>query len=250
MKKINLYRLDGNPNTVYEPLGYDACMDGFDQYVTTPPELRPLEDFPMYDDSPLDFELPLKMHSVLKWAGIGKKDILSSLPMKWRVISRPMLAMLESLGPFEHKALPVTIWDALVEQGDDPRKPSPRRNDDYVLLYLPKSLKVLDYRRSEYGFHTVGSDGSGTYKRRSGATEDEITHLEAQQKPVTPRKIVLTISENVLPPVFRLHFQPGITFMTEWAAQKLSKAGLNNLYLPATMFEVHAQDDVPTAANS
>lgn len=250
MKRIDLYMLDGDPNTVYRPLGYDACMEGFDRHVTTPVELRPLKELPWTEHSPLDFDFPLNIHSVLDWAGIGKKDILSCEPPEWIVISPRMLAALESLGPFEHKALPVRIWDELVRSGEDPRQLPSRFNDDYKLLYLPEELKIFDYRASEYRFFTKEEGQDLEYKRHDTATEADLIDLEQKYRTIMPRKIVLRVSEEQLPPIFRLKATPSRVYVTSWAAKKLTQMGLNNLYLPRAVAPVYMPDDVATTANS
>lgn len=250
MKKIDLYELNGHPRNVYRPLGYDACMEGFDPSVTTPIELRALEHLPSTEHSPLEFEFPLQMHSVFDWAGIGEKDILNCQPPEWIVISKRMLAALEALGPFEHRALPVRIWDALVKPEDDPRKPATRFNDEYMLLYLPNELKIFDYRQSEYDFIVIDERGASSLKESSNATEEELIELEREQYTVMVEKTVLTINEQALPALFRLRAEPNPIFVTAWAAEKLSGMGLSNLYLPYTTSDVYAQDDVPAAANS
>lgn len=250
MKKIDLYRLKGDPSAVYRPLGYDACMDGFDRSTTTPTDLRPLEHLPNTERSPLEFDFPLNMHSVLEWAGVGEKDILNCQPPEWIVISPRMLVALENLGPFEYKTLPVRIWDELVRPGEDPRKLPSRFNDDYRLLYLPEELKIFDYRASEYNFFTKEEGQDLEYKDQSAATEADLKDLEQGHRAIMARKMVLTVSENQLPPLFRLSALPNPIFVTAWAAKQLSKMGLNNLYLPHAISYAFAQDDVPAAANS
>lgn len=244
MKNIDLYVLRGDPENVYQPLGYNARLDGFDAEVTSSAALRELEWFPTNDHQQINAALPLTMHSVLEWTGVGQKDILCAAPSLWTVVSQRMLSALKNLGPFEHQTFPVRIWDELIKPGEDPKSLPSRHNDEYLLLYLPNSLKVFSYRDSDYEFIT-GEYGRPTgLKQRTEATEQELHSLEQRPAVVMPSRIVLNTREDQLPPVFRLAAMPNSIYVTASAAQHIARSGLTNVWLQPNLEPVFCQDDV------
>lgn len=249
MKSIDLFVLEGDASRVYHHLGYDACLQGSDPEVTSSPEQLKLEWFPRQDHQNFDGQLPINMHSVLEWTGIGQKDILCVHPKVWTVISKQMLSLIQTIGAFEYQALPIRIWDDLIKSGGDPGKPATRHNDDYLLLYLPSELKILDHRQSDYEFLT-GEYGRPTgIKRRFEATEEELRDLEQRPRALTLDRVVLTVPESQLPPLFRLTAQPSTVFMPAWAAKKLAQADLDNVSLRHSLVPFFCQDDVLATAN-
>lgn len=154
-------------------------------------------------------------------ANVSWLDHIFTAPWCYLLVSKKMVRVLESVGPFRHRLIPTVIYSEKIKhlvldrftrqrnwyQVEDPSL----RNDDFVILQLLDELDCLDRERTIVDGAPF-SQSSGTYLGM-----EEAQHLE------------LRAPEGGFPPVFCV---PELTFycFTEEARQACDRAGLKGLW--------------------
>jgi hypothetical protein len=193
---------------------YDAVLIEFDGYDGAT-FFRPGVDYRQECGAPEVVEFVGKLENAA-WL-----DHIFTAPMGLLLISKRMVRVLESVGPFRYRLIPTTIYSEKIRhlvcdrftgqrtwhQVTDPSL----RNDDFVILQLEEELDCLDRDRTivegvpfrESSEHLLGME--------------EAQHLELR----TP--------EGGFPPVFCV---PELVFycFSEEAKQACDKAGLKGLW--------------------
>ena len=228
MKEIKLYQLDADASTTLRSLDFDACLDGYDPEVDPSDEMFSNIYFVARENRTVPFDVPIVMHGPLQY--IQHKDILDVEPGGWIVVSSKFKALLERLQAVEQQFIPVRIYDGEVRDGDDLKKGAQRYTDDYSLLYLPTTLKIFNYRESEYSFSFKDAQGTVNFAKSKSVAPQEVYRHETENTDVSPKKTVLNIKEQDLPLYFRLPVAPMAVCVTERGYDLLKASGLNNLF--------------------
>jgi hypothetical protein len=134
----------------------------------------------------------------------------------WPLMSKRMLAALESVGPFPHQVLPARIVEGRIGRSlaEDPRYDDQGNlrpefyTDDYVLLQLTEHLDAVDLEQSVYDHYNPKTN------------------------------LILGINKFVFkdigreyPPIFRPLHSPTDLFISDKARQALENSGVSGLYL-------------------
>ncbi|HEX8697574.1 MAG TPA: hypothetical protein VF815_01935 [Myxococcaceae bacterium] len=167
------------------------------------------------------FGAPTVIEFVGKLENAAWLDHIGTAPMGFLLISKRMVRVLESVGPFRHRQIPAVIYSesiAHLVRDESTRQRTwyqvqDRRllNDDFIILQLLEKLDCLDPDRTLVG---------GVPFRHSGREflgRDGAQHLE------------LRVPEGGFPPVF---FVPELLYycFSEEAKHACDKAGLKGLW--------------------
>jgi hypothetical protein len=209
-----IYALTADAAHIEEENVFDAWLIKFDGYEDAR-FFRPDIDYRQFCGAPAALEFVGNLENAA-WL-----DHIFTVPLVLRLISKRMVRVLESVGPFRHRLIPAVIyserirhllcaedyWDRTWYQVQDPAL----RNDDFVILQPLEQIDCLDYDRTLVG---------GVPFRQTGEQ-----YLGAEEA----NPLVLRPPEGGFPPVF---FVPELTFhcFTEEAKQACDKAGLKGLW--------------------
>ena len=209
-----MYALTADAAHIEEEDVFDAVLIEFDgsDNVTF---IRPGVDYHQ------EYGAPRVIEFVGNLANAAWLDHIFTVPRNLLLISKKMVRVLESVGPFRYRLIPTVIYSEKIKhlvldrftrqrnwyQVEDPAL----RNDDFVILQLLDELDCLDRERTIV---------EGVPFSQSGETylgKEEAQHLE------------LRAPEGGFPPVFCV---PELTFycFTEEAKQACDRAGLKGLW--------------------
>ena len=121
-----------------------------------------------------------------------------STDVKWPIMSQKMLRVLQSVGEFEHRTIPVIMLDKRLARGVAGQAvPLDAENHDYMVVQLLEHLEAFDWEASTYTPHPRLPN----YVRRV-------------------QKLHLKTPSGGFPPLFRLTVSPAYLFVS--AAAKLA----------------------------
>jgi hypothetical protein len=196
-----------------DELVFDAVLIEFDGFAN-------VQFFHPDVDYQQRFSAPAVIEFVGNLENAAWLDHIETSPIRFMLLSKRMVRVLESVKPFRHRLIPTTIYSDEIEQRVRKRSTRRRtrhqvqepelRNDDFVILQLLNQVDCLDRERTKVAgvpFHHSGKKYLG---------KDDAEHLELR----TPA--------SGFPPVF---FVPELLYycFTEEAKQACDKAGLKGL---------------------
>jgi hypothetical protein len=204
---VKAYELMHETETMNEDLGYHAQVvpfEGFEQVSIAMSDPSETVHFP----NPVEFQGLLSTVRQTDFPVIHEG---------WPVMSKRMVEVLESVGSFPHRVIPVRILDGDIgrslaegnrrfdEQGNF--KPE-FYTDNYVLLQLAEHLDAMDLERSVYSrYHPKANMVSGL------------------------RKPIFKDIGREYPPIFRPLHSPTDLFITKKARQALEASGIQGFQL-------------------
>jgi hypothetical protein len=204
---VKAYELMHETETINEDLGYHAQVvpfEGFEQVSIAMSDPSETVHFP----NPVEFQGLLSTVRQTDFPVIHEG---------WPVMSKRMVEVLESVGSFPHRVIPVRILDGDIgrslaegnrrfdEQGNF--KPE-FYTDNYVLLQLAEHLDAMDLERSVYSrYHSKANMVSGL------------------------RKPFFKDIGREYPPIFRPLHSPTDLFITKKAKQALEASGIQGFRL-------------------
>jgi hypothetical protein len=205
-QSIKAYKLFPDCENVNPDIGSHAQVipfKGIEQVSVAMSDLSEIVNFP----NPVEFQGLL---SVIQQTDYPDTD------QRWPLISKRMLAALESVGFFPHQVLPARIIEGRIGRSlaEDLRYDAQNRlkpefyTDDYVLLQLTSYLDAIDLERSVYGEY-----------------DSDVNEISGLIRPVFK-----DIGQEY-PPIFRPSHCPTLLFVSSKAKQVLETAGVNGLYL-------------------
>jgi hypothetical protein len=206
--KLIAYLLRSSSDHINDDLGYDAELVPFEGSENISTAMC------RYPES-VEFPNPVLFQGFLE--SVRQTDHPLTLGEAFPLMSKRMVGILESVGPFPHNVLSVRITDGVIgrrlsdndshydEQGN--LKPE-YYTDDYVLLQLTEHLDAMDLDRSEYG--------------RYNPKTNLVRLVE---------KFVFKDIGREFPPIFRLTNCPTDLFISEAAKEALETAGIKSLWL-------------------
>lgn len=173
----------------------------------------------------VDYQQECGAPEVIEYVGnlenVARLDHVATSPLDVLLISKRMVRVLESVGPFKARLIPTVIYSEKIRhlvcdkhtgqrtwhQVEDPKL----RNDDFVILQLQDEIDCLDRDRTRVKGVSFRESGTGFL------APDEAEHLE------------LRAPEGGFPPVF---FVPELVFYcyTPEAKAACDKAGLKGLW--------------------
>ena len=159
-------------------------------------------DIVFYDPERIDSFDEIRMEGLLSdFEGI---DYLYTEPLL-PIISKQMLSVLRSVKDFPHQAIPVSIRDMQMATGSFTER-SGKVSTDYVAVQLLEQLDIVDRERSDYD---TDDDDS-----------DEIEYIN---------KLVLSVPESGLPPIFRIKENSTYLYVSPEAKAALEEAGITGI---------------------
>ena len=196
--KCNLDRFEGYGEGEYE---YDAEL-------TENKSGNSIERRLFYKPEPINIDSEIRLESILSMLeGI---DYLYTKP-KLPIMSKRMLYVLKAIGDFPHQALPVSIEDAALPEGQLYGR-SGKTNHNYVAVHILEHLDIFDRENSIYKPSGIGSNRVRVAK-----------------------KLVLHEPEGGLPPLFKLSVMPGYLFVSPEAKLALEESGITGIdFIPKT----------------
>ena len=193
---------------------YDVDLIEFDGF----------EDVTFHDPG-IDYQRQQGAPGVMEFVGnlerIAGRDHLLTAPLGWLLLSRRMVRVLESVGPFRHRLIPTVIYAERIRhlvQSGYPRRRTwhsvtdpALMNEDFVILQLLEQTDCLDRERTlvkGVPFHQCG--------------EELLGYDDAEP-------LVLHPPPGGFPPVFSV---PELVFYcyTEKARQACEQEGLKGLW--------------------
>lgn len=235
VRPVILYRPIGSTAGMFQDLGYD-CVYRFESEDND--ELLQVQQAFAREVLPVNFPDPIPM-----W-GMGTRltqvDMPSCQPWAWPVMSMKMLNLLTSLGEFPHQPYRTEIFD--MDLGNAPTNQQlvapPRVFDQFIVLHLTEHLRAIDYQRSNYTYYHQLADGERVRRSQPDLSETTaLSHLEKGKTRISPSKLVLTLREEELPPVFRLKSWSTDLFLSPTAQKKVEQSDLRNIeYLAETVY--------------
>jgi hypothetical protein len=150
--RLSLEHLDNLPDPIEREYGEAEDFDALIHKPTAPEGA---------DDDFLIRVVPYQDPGNLNWLGFLNRlhrhpvDFLRGNP-SWPIMSKRVLYVLQSVGSFSHKAIPMRIFDYSLEDkvgmylGKEYFPPEVC-NQDYVVVQLLDALDVIDTQLSEYG---------------------------------------------------------------------------------------------------
>jgi hypothetical protein len=205
-QNIKAFRLWSNCENVNPDIGSHAQVipfEGIEQVSVAMSDPSEMIDFPN----------PVELRGLLSTI---KQTDYPNTDQGWPLVSKRMLAALESVGPFPHRVLPARIIEGRIGRSlaEDPRyddegnlKPD-FYTDDYVLLQLTEHLDAIDLEQSVYDEY-----------------DPEMNEVLGLSKPV------FKDIGREYPPVFRPLQSPIDIFISRIAKQALEANGIQNLRL-------------------
>jgi hypothetical protein len=205
--KVEAYRLTPEAESVNPDLGFHAQVVPFEGIEQT--------SVAMSDPSePIELPNPVEFQGLLSTV---RQTDFPVIEEGWPVMSKRMVEVLESVGSFPHRVIPVRIFDGDIgrslAEGD--RRFDEQGNfkpefytDDYVLLQITEHLDVMDLERSVYSrYHPKANMVSGL------------------------RKPVFEDIDREYPPIFRPLHSPTDLFITKKAKQALEASDIQGFRL-------------------
>jgi hypothetical protein len=206
-KKLIAYSLRPSPDHVNEDLGYDAELVSFDG--------SDLFDCVMWETEKIaGHTVPVQFQGLLRT--IRQTDYPVTNP-RLPLMSKRMVAVLESVGTFQHQIIATRITDGAIGRNlsnkdnhydESGNLKSEYYTDDYVLLQLTEHLDAMNLERSEYDDYD--------------ADMNLVSLVD---------KFVFKDIGREFPPIFCLTCRPGILFISEAAKEALEAAGMRSLWL-------------------
>jgi hypothetical protein len=206
-RRIKAYCLMPEAETVNSDLGFHAQVVPFEGCEEISTCMRgPTEA--------VEFPTPVEFQGLLSTV---RQTDFPVIEEGWPVMSKRMLEVLESVGSFPHRVLPVRILDGDIgrslAEGD--RRFDEQGNfkpefyiDDYVLLQLTEHLDAMDLERSVYD------------------------HLNPKTNRVLGvRKFAFKDIGREYPPIFRPTHSPVDLFISDAAKKALEAAEIRGLWL-------------------
>lgn len=155
------------------------------------------------------YELPERIYFEADFESLTWNDYPSN-SANWPLMSRRMLDVLLSVGPFPHRLIPVVMLDYRLkweERFGPDGNPKPEAADyRFSAVQLTEHLDAFDWERSEY--------------IRDQRFPDEVFHLS---------KLVVKEPSEGFPPLFRLSAAPGSLFVSAAAKRALEVAGIRGV---------------------
>ena len=234
-KPLTLYIPIGSKQGIYQDLGYD-CIYEYEPEDTD--EIAAVINAFDYEQIRITLPDPIPM-----W-GMGPRlkqvDMPRSEPSAWPVMSTDMLDVLRSLGDFPHVARRTEIFDMDLGNAPTPEQIAapPPVFENFVILHITQHLRAIDYRRSEYRYYHYFEDGERERRHQPDAADTtELEMLEQGERRVSPSKLVLTLREDELPPVFRLKSWSTSLFIPPVTYERIERERLQNVaYLKETVY--------------
>lgn len=235
VRPVTLYRPVGSTRGMFQDLGYD-CTYRVEPEDTD--ELAQVQQAFAREVLPVTFPEPIPM-----W-GMGPRlrqvDMPRCQPWAWPVMSTNMLDLLASLGEFPHHAYQTEIFD--MDLGNAPTGQQlaapPKSFDQFIVLHLTEHLQAIDYRRSDYTYYHWSAEGRRVSRPQPSPSETaEFAQMERGEISISASRLVLTLREEELPPVFRLKSWNTSLFLSPKAQKTVEQAQLNNIdYLTETVY--------------
>jgi hypothetical protein len=203
---IKAYKLLPDCENVNPDLGSHAQVVPFDGVEQVSPAMSSTSE-------QVEFPVPVEFQGLL--STIRQTDFPAAED-GWPLMSKRMLAVLESVGPFPHRVLPARIIEGRIGRSlaEDPRYDEQGKlkpdfyTDDYVLLQLTEHLDAVDLDRSIY----------------------DIYHTDVKMISGLSKPIFRDIGQEY-PPIFRCTQSPVDIFITEKAKRALEFAGILDICL-------------------
>lgn len=206
-REVKAYRLMHDPETMNQDLGSHAQVVPFEGYEGVSTDMSNLSE-------PVEFPNPVQFHGLLSTV---RQTDFPVTEEGWPLMSKRMVAVLESVGSFPHRVLPTRILEGdigrSIAEGD--RRFDEQGNfkpefymDDYVLLQITEYLDAMDLERSVY--------------RRY---EPELNMVSGLRKPVFKE------IDREYPPIFRPTHSPVDLFISDAAKLALEAAGIQGYWL-------------------
>ncbi|MCP4131619.1 MAG: hypothetical protein GY754_11630 [bacterium] len=174
-----------------------------------------LQSFPGSDDvnrwtRPKFIEVPEKIYFDAHFALIKELDFPST-NVRWPIMSEKMIKTLLSVDNFEHRKIPVIMLNDTVMSENRYEEDGKTLKDGiamhgYSVVQLTEHLDIFDREKSVYEEHFLNP-----------------RHVEFV------KKLVLTVTPDDLPPVFRLSVIPKALLITKKAREALEKAGIRGV---------------------
>lgn len=194
-------------NHVNKDLGYDAELVPFDG--------SDLLDYLIWETKEISiYPIPVQFQGLL--GTVRQTDYPVTRP-SLPLMSKRMVAVLESVGTFPHQTIVTRITDGAIGRCLNDKDSHYDENgslkpeyytDDYVLLKLTEHLDAMDLVRSEYESY-----------------DSEINIVSFVDK------FVFKDIGREFPPIFCLTHRPGVLFISEAAKEALEAAGMKSLWL-------------------
>jgi len=209
-----IYALNADTSHLRKEMVYDASLIEFDEAERA-----------MFFDPDIDYHQLCGAPPVMEFIGNLKNlswlDHVYTSPLSLLLVSKRLVRVLESVGPFRYRPIPTVIYSSKVKNqvtAGIPRRRTAHqvldpslRNEEFVILQLAERLECLDRERTRVNgvsFHQSGEEYLGV---------EDAEHLE------------LRMPKGGFPPVF---FVPELLFycFSEEAKRACDEAGLKGLW--------------------
>lgn len=158
-----------------------------------------------------ELRIPLPLRFVANFSAIRGRDYPVTRPPDVDIMSKRMLDVLRSVGPFEHRVHPVVLIDDTVDPAKRYAPDGSLRRDiideSFVFVQLLSHTDAFDWERSVY--------------TRDDLLPGRVLEID---------KFVLR--DVPLPPLFRLSARPGCLYVSAAAKDAIERAGLRGPDFP------------------
>ena len=186
---------------------YDGFFTPFDYYKETS-YLMDINDYELPDNIYVD-----AFFDLLAQINYPMTDLF------WPIMDKKMYEVLLSCGNFNHNPIPIIMVDSSIAPKNrfdkNEKLHSSVRNDNYVALHLKSYAELFDYDKSDYDPHELFPEDVGFINN-----------------------LVLKEDSEELPPIFRLKECMARIFVSHYAKEALTKAGIKGLSFKS-LSEVH-----------